>query len=367
MYFKPINLRVDNMPSDRYAVCTKAPVFSWGIEHEDEKALQRAYIIKVWDGEKLLWDSGRIETPACEAEYKGIGLKPQMRIKWQLTLEDNANRLSSAAEGIFKVVPEELDAEWICEENNEESRAVYFAKQFVCGKEIFRATLYACGIGYQDIRINGKKADDAVLQPMVSNFSRRCFFVTLEAEDLLNTGENCIGIKVGDGWRRNYGEYLKGMPPGREVEFFGVPQLAAKLVIEYADGSAESIATDVSWYAFSGGTVKNHLFDGEVFDARSEPAGWDAPGFDYSNVKHASPAKPAGKLIPQFAEPIKIQDRIAPISKTMIEKGVYIFDFGVNIAGYAEIRIPEGIQAGEKITLKFSEEIKEDGIGRAHV
>ena len=360
MNFRPIKLMIDNAPSDRYAVVTDAPEFSWSVEHEDNTAVICAYRICVKDGDKLLWDSGRREG-GFSARYDGEKLVPGMRPRWQLRLWDDKGN-SGEAFGEFRVVPKTIDAQWITKPNSERSRPIYLAKQFEITKDIKRADLYVSGIGYQSVRVNGRKADSAVLQPITSNYKRQCYFAALEAENLIKKGKNCIGVKLGDGWRRNYGVYLNGASQKENVEFFGTPQLALELRCEYCDGSIELLKSDESWYAFDGGTIRAHLFDGETYDARKEPIGWDTAEYDYSDcVTYAIYAEKIGGLKPQRTEPIREQRRIRPISKIMIEPGVYIFDFGENITGYPEIRIPDGMTAGDKISMIFAEEINENG------
>ena len=61
MHLKPIQLRVNHMPSDRYAVVTDAPVFSWSAALQSAAAVT-TYRITVTDGNELLWDSGEKKT-----------------------------------------------------------------------------------------------------------------------------------------------------------------------------------------------------------------------------------------------------------------------------------------------------------------
>ena len=200
MSFKPIKLMINNAPSEKYAVVTDAPEFSWSVEHEDNTAVIREYRIRVTDGERLLWDSGR-QDGGFSARYDGERLEAGMRPVWQLRLWDDKGNGGEAA-GEFRVVPKTIDAPWITKANGERSRPVYLAKQFEITKDIKRADLYVSGIGYQSVSINGERADGAVLQPITSNYKRQCYFVTLEAEKLLKKGKNCIGVKLGDGWRQ---------------------------------------------------------------------------------------------------------------------------------------------------------------------
>lgn len=361
MYINPIKLRINNIPSDKYSICTGAPVFSWGVDTDDSSILQKAYQIKVYSDNNLLWDSGIVESGDTSAAYQGQQLLTGMRIRWELSLTGSNGKKSNPMCGEFKVVPENLDDVMsITKKDNERFKAMYFLKQFRCDKDIKQATLYVSGIGYQSVTINGEKADDAFMQPTVSNFAKRVYFVTLEVENFIKKGDNSLGIKVGKGWRDNYGEYLvhASFP---YPELFGTLQLAARLVIEYTDGTLNVIETDESWKAFNGGTVSNDLFLGETFDANEEPKDWNIPGYDCSGHENAVKCESAGTLVPQNVEPIKINNILKPIKKYMISPGKYLLDFGINVAGIPRIRVPQGMKKGDKITMIFSEEIGLDG------
>ena len=58
MSFRPINFAVNGTPSDKYALVTAAPSFSWGIESDTNERIC-TYRICVYDGEESLWDSGK--------------------------------------------------------------------------------------------------------------------------------------------------------------------------------------------------------------------------------------------------------------------------------------------------------------------
>jgi len=361
MSFQPIKLCINHTPSDGYSFISNTPVFSWWIEDEVKENRTYEYRICVYDGEALLWDSGFCKTEENKATYAGEKLPEGKKIKWKISLKDETGVVSDWAEATFMAVPETLDVGWITASKTPESTPIYLVRQFSCDKEVVHAVLYVCGIGYHKVWMNGQEIDDSYLQPLHSNYKEHCFFVPQDVTAFLKSGKNSIGVKLGDGWRRNHGYYLESMWQQRPIEFFGDPQLAAKLIIEYADGSSEVVESDEEWCTFFGGTVKSHLFDGETYDAAKEPNGWSLPEFDVSGLEKAVPATPAGKLLPQMMEPIKVKRKIVPIEKTMIEKGVYVFDFGVNLAGVVALRVPTNLKKGNKITLRFAEELHEDG------
>lgn len=55
------------------------------------------------------------------------------------------------------------------------------------------------------------------------------------------------------------------------------------LVVEYADGSRETFASDTRWKLTADGPIRsNNEYDGEIYDARKELGAWTHPGYDDS-------------------------------------------------------------------------------------
>lgn len=61
--------------------------------------------------------------------------------------------------------------------------------------------------------------------------------------------------------RQNYRTY--------KIHNFGYPKVRMNLIVEYTDGSRETIATDTNWKLTADGPIRsNNEFDGEEYDAR---------------------------------------------------------------------------------------------------
>ena len=65
---------------------------------------------------------------------------------------------------------------------------------------------YVNALGYYELYINGKKVDDHVLSPAVSDYSKRNLYVTHDVADYLVPGKNCVALWLGRGW------YVRGHP-----------------------------------------------------------------------------------------------------------------------------------------------------------
>ena len=365
MYFKPTVLRVDRNAGRNPIVGTLSPIFSWGAEHEGKDRVQSACRVSVFSGREMLWDSGWVQTMEQELVYKGVPFDSGIEIIWELQLRDHQGLESSVAQSRFTTaLMESWKADWIGSGQDQEGIAPYFRRMFQIKKDVKKAILFVCGIGYQKVTVNGKEVEDAVLQPAHADYSKRCYYTTIQLHEHLSEGRNCIGIVLGEGWRRNNGDYLNHLA-GREITFFGRPQLTAQLLLDYEDGHREWIMTDEEWWCGTGPIVENNLFNGETYDQRLEKSRWDLVNYNAKANGFVPAIKvpvPGGKMCPQTLEPIRIKRKYAAVSVSMPKQSVYVFDFGQNIAGVVKITVPSHTPKGTVITIKHAEILDEDGI-----
>ena len=203
----------------------------------------------------------------------------------------------------------------------------------------------------------GFETDDAVLQPPVSSYHKIVYYTVNEiAPDTLNIGENFVSVILADGWRANYGFWCEALLKDRDVPFMGTPQLLAQLDLFYEDGEEEHIWTDDSWQCADSPIYAN-LFDGETYDANKEIRGWKVKGLDSCVSDNAIVlSAPGGKLHPQNFESIRMHNKYKPKYILRTDEG-FLCDFGVNIAGVCELRIPQGMSCGDKISIEHAERV----------
>ncbi|MFJ4467518.1 family 78 glycoside hydrolase catalytic domain [Streptomyces sp. NPDC089424] len=153
------------------------------------------------------------------------------------------------------------------------------------------------------------------------------------------------------------------------------PRLIARLELTRANGSVQSIVTDHSWKTSLGPTTTGNWYSGTDYDARREQVGWNAPGADLSATAKRRDGSPAAwvragiapppnlttELVWRVGEPVKKADRIRPVSITEPSPGVWVFDFGQNIAGWPELAVDGTVPAGTTITMKPAESLSADG------
>lgn len=152
--------------------------------------------------------------------------------------------------------------------------------------------------------------------------------------------------------RQNYKPY--------KIPTFGYPKLRLNLIVEYTDGSRQTIASDISWKLTTEGPIRsNNEYDGEEYDARKELGDWNRTGYDDTNwIPAGRVSIPSGTLRAQMMPGMKVTESLKPVSIRK-QGDKQILDIGQNMAGWLRIRIKG--QAGDSIRLRFAERLQPDG------
>ena len=138
------------------------------------------------------------------------------------------------------------------------------------------------------------------------------------------------------------------------------PSLLTQLRLEYKDGSSELVVSDETWKATVGPVVLDGIRQGETYDARREMPGWATASFDDSGWDQPEVVSgPKGKLRAQVTTPIKVTETLRPIKMTEPKPGIFVFDLGQNIAGWAQLQVSG--PAGTTVKMIYGERLKEDG------
>jgi alpha-L-rhamnosidase len=136
------------------------------------------------------------------------------------------------------------------------------------------------------------------------------------------------------------------------------------MAIEFVDGSTAQVYTQANWAEpwldSPGPILENSVYNGEVYDARLEIPAWDYTDTPLSGWLPASGADgPGGELVSAGLEPIRVMETLRARAITRPKPGVYVFDLGQNIAGWARLRVTGAV--GTRLSLKFAETLYPDG------
>jgi alpha-L-rhamnosidase len=336
------------------------PRFSWMLVHPERGRSQSAYQILVASDLRYLeedkgdlWDSGNTRSNlSVNIEYRGRELESRKRYYWKVRWWDDLDRVSLwSRPAMFEMGllrPEDWKARWI-------TGGALLRRKFMLTKKVLSARIYVTGLGYYELRINGTRVGDRLLDPAWTDYDKLVLYSAYDVSSLLREGENVVGVMLGNG-RFNVKTERRG-----NQKHWGEPRALAQLHVDYADGSSEVIVTDESWRAADGPIVDNDIYDGEVYDARLEKDGWDSPSYDdasWLNAKTADP--PKGRLSSQATlPPIRAVRFLAPHRLLNPRPGVYIFDFGQNFSGW--VRLSVSGPRGAEVRLRYSELLNPDG------
>ena len=354
-------LYLDGSPLDRedYSRITDAasPRFSWCADSSRPDNRQIARRITVLHGDRLLWDSGWVESDAQEALYAGSALPYGRPLTLTVTLRDRFGEESAPASAMFVygVLPD-WNGRWIAPAEDRDGTVIHFRRRFTIREGLESACLALCGLGYHRASLNDGKALTYPLDPAHSNYAHLDYYTVhpLKPEEL-RVGENTLDVLVADGWRRNSTNLLDTLFAGRTIEFFGRPMLNAVLELVYADGRTERVVTDTSWEAAHTG-ISAKIFGGEAFDARLRGLEQFSPAV----VIPDGPGRDA-VLRPMTLQPIDFHQTYDAVDMWQLDEDRYIFDFGQNLAGVCTLRLPRDLEAGQTITIRHAELLDENG------
>jgi len=379
---RPADLRCEYLKNP-LGIDTPRPRLNWVLEpgwRTGRGQSQTAYQVlaatsrkKLDLGQGDLWDSGKtVSDRSIQIPYAGQVLQSGQECFWKTRVWDQEGKVSGWSEPAHWTMgllnPSDWHAKWIGVEDQEPGRgaqnppgelplpARLLRREFALHKKVRRATAYVSGLGLFEFYLNGRKVGDHVLEPGLTDYSKRIFYVTFDVTKELKKGSNAVGVMLGNG--RFYAPRLR--TPTDTVSY-GLPRLLFELRVEYTDNTTDAIVSDGAWSVTTNGPIRaNNEYDGEEYDARKELEGWSRPGFDDSAWQQARiVTAPGGVLAAQMMEPMRVTQTLRPAAMTEAQPGVYIFDFGQNLAGWCRLRVAG--QAGVKISLRHAERLKPDG------
>jgi alpha-L-rhamnosidase len=355
---------------DPLGIDARAPRLSWQVA----SGMQSAYQIVVSSDGRALWDSGKVSSSqSMQVPYAGQPLTSRLRCTWKVRVWDGGGAASDwSAPAHFEMGlldPVDWRAKWVGapgsgnDSSPRTSASPFFRQRFRVEARPRIARAYICGLGFYELHINGRKVSEDVLSPNQTDYDHRrlqkllypfedhtekhALYLTYDVASYLREGENVAGVVLGDGWYNQRDRIEEG------VLWYGAPRMLVQ--IEGERGELLS-ASGEDWRVTTAGPIlQNGIFIGENYDARLAMPGWDAPGFDDSAWDAAASAPPPkGQLRAQVSPPDRVVATLPPVAGPVAASGVYSFDAGGNVSGWARLRVRG--ERGRKVTMRFSEE-----------
>lgn len=310
-----------------------------------------------------LWNSGKVDSDrSIQVEYAGKALASRTRCWWKVRAWDQSGKPSSwsepAAWSMGLLHASDWEGHWISgSPNNQEASAMYIRHVATLPRRPVHATAYICGLGYYQLFLNGRRVGDHVLDPGFTDYDRRVLYVTYDVTQLMRTGQNAVGVILGNGWYHPITPDLFGFEkaPWRQA-----PKLLINIDVDFSDGTRQTIASGSSWKWSTGPMVFNCIRAGITYDARLDMPGWAAPHFADSKWLQAVEVEPPkGELKAQMQPPMRITETVHPVRLTQPAPHVYVYDLGTDLTGW--VKFEAHGEPGQKITLQYNLMLKPDG------
>ena len=355
---KLYDLSVNAVKNPAFVPC-KDLYIGWKLSSDRTDVLQTAYaatITKVgcatpaWTGEGT---NQSIHVP--------VDATLDSRADYTLTVTATDNHGETATAAITfgtALAPDEWAGVFIKPKRHIEGWAPYLRTKFLAKRGVKSARLYACGLGCGEYYINGQKVSEDMIDPPFTNYEKEVFYRIYDVTSLIGE-KNALAALLGDGW------YSQSRAWGSRGMKFGNVCLLARLEIEYEDGERQSIATNTDTWTYKySPIVLNNLYGGETYDSRLEtPDFADYDGDEEGWGAVVADDVPKGELKLCMMPAVRIVRTLPAIAVRQAsgkDDGAWIVDFGENVAGIVEIKIPNSPR-GAQVTLRFAETVNPDG------
>lgn len=255
----------------------------------------------------------------------------------------------------------EWQGSWITS-GEDAAPAPLLRREFAAPDGVTGARVHVAGLGVHRTTFNGAPATDARLESGLTAYDHTVLFSSYDLA--VQPGANVIGIELGRGF---YAMTTPNVWRWEQPVWRSLRKALVQIELTSADGSTETIVSDQQWHWSSGPTTSDSYYEGETYDARLDPTGWDAPGFDASLWSPVLIADaPAGQLAPQQHEPVRVVASVDVVEWFGGADGrPLVADFGTTLAGWTKISTAEtsqsGLPVGTMISLIFGEQLEEDG------
>ena len=342
------------------------PRFSYTLE--EVRGLQKTRQLLVTDESgRVLWDSGAVLSgESVQIVYDGAPLRPFTRCFWTVRVETDAGETVESDGGAFfetGFLGTPWTGRWISGMSGlgPYRPASRLARTFTVERPVRCARLYSTALGVYKPFLNGEPVSEDRLSPGWSQYSDHVQYQAYDVTVLLRPGRNALAALVGDGWFCGVISYV-GVPSGK-TGYGTHPLFRAELRIEYAYGTQTRIGTDESWNSFYlyPALLNNDIYLGEEYDAMMDDVSWKLPLPEGTETGHAVEETYDTAVVWNSGEPVRVIRELAPVRITRTASGTHIVDFGVNLTGVEQLRIP-GRHPGLAITVRHGEMLDGDGV-----
>ncbi|PON23294.1 hypothetical protein TGAM01_v207821 [Trichoderma gamsii] len=257
-----------------------------------------------------------------------------------------------------------LTASTLLSNNNEPIRPVLFRKPFSLpanSAKISKARLYITAHGVYTAYINGHRIGTEEMAPGWTSYGHRHAYQIFDvAAVLAPESSNVLGVEVAEGWfAGRLGMDNKRCFYGSRLAFI------AQLEVVYQTGETHTLASDNTWKSHYSAVTRSEVYDGEDYDSREEQRGWTLdPAFGDGSWRSTEElAFPSASLVASDSPPVRIMEEIVAVDVFKSKSGQTLVDFGQNLVGKLQVRLPTSASDGHKISFSHAEVLEHGELG----
>ncbi len=357
------------------SIGVSTPRLSWNTESGERGKMQSAYRVLVSEDPRKLekntgdvWDSKKVRSDqSVFVSYSGKRLISGKQYFWKVRAWDEDGKASDWSRTntwtMGFLTGKDWNAKWVGTGNNTEKdsvtqhAALQFRKEFVIEKKPVKAIARFSGLGFGELYINGEKISNDKMAPAWTDFRKKVYYMSYDVTPQITEGSNAVGVMLGNGWLNLPTPDLFAY---EKAPWKSDPRFMLNITVTYHDGTISTVVSDETWKWRVSEIIFNCVRGGESVDAMRIQEGWNNTSFN-DNEWHTSSVvtPPSGRLVPQALPSEQITKFIKPVSLTEPRPGVFIYDLGEHIAGWAKFKTSG--DEGQKVELVFDENLNQDG------
>lgn len=337
---------------------TDSPYFSWSFDEMDNEMYQDEYRILVKNDNQKVWDTGFVKSKKTfNIEYAGLKLENFEKYIWKVYVKTTGGDIIESEESFFVtgfIDRTKIDADWI-EHPSLHDNPIFYGDYFV-KKDLKSAYIAISGLGYYELKINGKRGHDTynvpgwtdyskrdlneLLYPYIDNSEKKVLYNVYDIGDYQQEGINRFEIMLGNGFFNQVERLIEGDMS------YGTPRLFMEIHLAYKDGEETVILSNEETYCTDGSLEFNNIYFGEIKN--------DNIGLDFSGELTAMKCSwDPGGFSSQYDYFDKIIDELNPIKINS-----HIYDVGKSISG--RVKIKAKAPRGAQFIIRYFDAINDD-------
>ncbi|MDL2301423.1 glycoside hydrolase family 78 protein [Lachnospiraceae bacterium OttesenSCG-928-D06] len=336
---------------------------SFSMSCEESCCMLEAYQIRVLQGDKVYWDTGKVNSnQSLYLVYQGEKLLPMK----QYFVLIRAFTTKGIAEGESLFMTGRMGRPWtgsfIGGEKKKFSKKqsplpVTLRKKFATRKGLSKAYISVTAIGNYFLEINGKRVGKEYFAPGFTHYKKVLQYQVYDITEYLKD-HNILYAVVSGGWA--VGVY------GMKKESKGTAKrqgLLGEIRLEYEDGTLELIATDDTWEE----AVKGRYYEAGIYEGVSYDARINLEKGDYRKAVVLNYKSLFKKLLAGYGTLPYLQEELYPVSMHKAkQKEGYIYSFAQNFAGVVRLKI-KNAEEGKRIIIHHGEILVEGELFTANL